>query len=290
MLWSTDSSNASLRRARLYAEVMGLTRYGSDLLLAALAEDRTVAEALDTVGVRAEAVRAAAGISQQDHAEAVRRAGLAQPIDQMRFPAPEVREVMSGAEAEAASREHYFVEPGHLVLAMEHRSSSPGHRLLRALTSDVARVYERLADALPAEETSEEQLLLYAQRYPRLPEEESRRLARDLAQRNRTRPLLAIEKDQLTGEQRAALEERRASLARNPALQLNRHHVHVVIEAAVECARRGHRFPYAFYIAEQAQIKASNRFTDPDERYSDFVRRSVKAALGQLDPLDRQPR
>ena len=284
MLYSTDSANACLRRSAYAAAAFGVDEFGSDLLLVALSEDATVAGALGGAGVQTAALRATVGFAEDDDVAGVRSLGMVSslPDRRLRQPDPEVVALMADAEAAAASREHFFVEPGHLLLAIARWEGSRGCRLLCAIGGDVACICDHIERALPAEETSEEDLAGCLRRYPPLPARESRRLAGDLALRNRTRPLLRLDEDCLTGEQRLQLHARRR-LSPNAGLRLHRHHVHVVMQAATERAQSGHRLQYAFNVAEQAQLRATTHYTNADEPFAQFARRAIDVELRRLD-------
>ena len=243
-----------------------------------------MAGALGNAGVQAEALRPAVGFGEDDDVAGVQSLGMvgSVPDPRRRPPDAEVVGLMADAEAAAASREQFFVEPGHLLLVIAHREGSRGCRLLCVSAGDVACVCDHIERALPAEEASEEELVGCLRRYPPLPAAESRRLARDLALRNRTRPLLRIDEDCLTDEQRLQLEARRR-LSPNAGLRLHRHHVHVVMEAATERAQAGHRLQYAFNVAEQAQLRATTQFTNADEPFAEFARRAIDVELRRLD-------
>lgn len=262
----TREVNDCVALAQRHAEALGRERFGPDLLLAGLLKDGAVIDALGRAGVAPKAVRSAAGVGSEVEPH------------QRQQPSGEAFAILRRVRVEARSREHFFSEPGHVLLAMTHQADVPGYGVLLALTQELARMRERLEELLPTNEMSEEEIRRRLECFPPLSPGEVRGLAREVVRWHRSGELIRVHEEELGPDERGHLEWRRG-LQTAPTFLMARHHCYLAMAAAEQCAKQGHRLRYAYYLAQQKLLDTAYAFREPESDFTETARTAIQAIL-----------
>ncbi len=279
-MWLGELSRASwgcLVAAQREAAARGAVQIASDHLLLGLVNDgpRDVIEALHESGIAPVDIQAAIGAATME----LGTAALTEIS-----PDAETRTIAQRALAEASSREHVDIEPGHLLLALMSCSASSGCQLLVHLGADLKLLRERVVEKLTPKVIDASFLRRSSERFPRLTADQTQELAEEVAAWREAARLLAEEHDTLSHAAREQLVGVRAD-TREAWLRLQGHHAHLVWAAAKRCADQGHDLQYAFGVATKALTGACFSF-DPWEEvpFEEYARSqvadSMEAVLG----------
>lgn len=238
------------------------------VLVALLEEDSSgvVSRAMHAAGGDPSQVRAAIGsVPSLPRAQLLAGTGI--------YPDAETRAIMDRAFAEATSREHLLVEPGHLMLAMVSDPACSAYSLLLDNGVQLDRLCDCLVELLPTNTDSEEDLREWSHRFPRLPSEEVADLAAQVAAWREACRLVGIVKRQDQGllgpeedpvaispAERVHLEQVQEE-TRDALLRLLDHHAYLAWEAARQCARQGHDFAYSYDRARKMIFGACMSYT-----------------------------
>ena len=233
----SDSTVTCLKLAQGQAVLCGDDQLTIERLTWALMSDTAVREAV-----------AGAGGSQRYVALALDAAAHTSPQRELR-PTPAVSQVIVHAASIARRCEHYQIEPGHVALALADDRTKPGYRSLVDVCNDVSEFRRRLRAALPTTEPSEEQILAAVARFPPLADREVQTLAHDLVAWKEAERRLDVSSHALPDDERRALDEYQRL---GEALErLGRHHLHLAVAVARDCAAQGHRLGYAYALASR---------------------------------------
>lgn len=258
-----------------------------DYLLSALLDDSTgvVGQALCGCGASPSQVRAAIGPAGRW--ESTPSAGTT-----IR-PSSETESVLNGALAEAGAREHLYVEPGHLLLAMVSDTQSSTSRCLLELGVNIDHLRERLLDLLPTHTVDEEHLRQSSERCPRLTAERVRELTDQIAAWHEANSLLGLVWRQKHGTLRAGEQpvtispaeharlERVCADTKEAWLRLQDHHAYLAWAAAEQCAARGHDLAYSYSRATNALTRACLSYS-ARETTSSFVQYAKSTIAEEL--------